>query len=197
MTNIPSVANYIQQEAVQAYAPDSESTLFAIGGTSNYLLDHYPMPPGMTIPFNGLEIDVNLTFMIPQDGRAVSRTVYADLFAAIGTLHGVGDGLTTFNVPDKRGYFERMVDLTSAGQAGRDPDHASRTPTGTGTSEEAGSIEPQSFLSHTHGIIDTGGTDGPGVYASPASSAGRRQTDPAGGDETRPINYYVLLCIKT
>ena len=34
------------------------------------------------------------------DGAAVSRTDYADLFAAIGTLWGVGDGSTTFNLPD-------------------------------------------------------------------------------------------------
>lgn len=34
------------------------------------------------------------------DGRAVNRTTYAALFAKIGTVHGVGDGLTTFNLPD-------------------------------------------------------------------------------------------------
>lgn len=36
-------------------------------------------------------------------GQAVSRTTYAALFAAIGTLYGSGDGTTTFNVPDYRG----------------------------------------------------------------------------------------------
>jgi microcystin-dependent protein len=35
-------------------------------------------------------------------GQAVSRTTYADLFAAIGTAFGTGDGSTTFNVPDLR-----------------------------------------------------------------------------------------------
>lgn len=34
------------------------------------------------------------------DGAAVSRTMYPDLFAAIGTTYGAGDGSTTFNVPD-------------------------------------------------------------------------------------------------
>jgi microcystin-dependent protein/Tfp pilus assembly protein PilV len=38
-----------------------------------------------------------------EDGSAVSRTTYADLFAVIGTTHGAGDGSTTFNVPDSRG----------------------------------------------------------------------------------------------
>lgn len=37
------------------------------------------------------------------DGTAYSRTTYATLFDAIGTAYGVGDGSTTFNVPDLRG----------------------------------------------------------------------------------------------
>lgn len=41
------------------------------------------------------------------DGSAVSRTTYSELFAAIGTIYGAGDGSTTFNVPDLRGYFLR------------------------------------------------------------------------------------------
>ena len=36
-------------------------------------------------------------------GQAVSRTTYIDLFDAIGTDFGVGDGSTTFNLPDMRG----------------------------------------------------------------------------------------------
>jgi len=34
------------------------------------------------------------------DGSAVSRTTYADLYSAIGTTFGEGDGSTTFNLPD-------------------------------------------------------------------------------------------------
>src|SRR3990167_4049843 len=37
------------------------------------------------------------------DGSAVSRSTYADLFTAIATAYGVGDGSTTFNLPDFRG----------------------------------------------------------------------------------------------
>jgi microcystin-dependent protein len=37
------------------------------------------------------------------EGQEVSRTAYAALFAAIGTGSGVGNGTTTFNVPDYRG----------------------------------------------------------------------------------------------
>lgn len=34
------------------------------------------------------------------NGAAVSRTTYATLFAAIGTLYGAGNGSTTFNLPN-------------------------------------------------------------------------------------------------
>lgn len=37
------------------------------------------------------------------DGSAVSRATYADLFTLIGTTYGVGDGSTTFNLPDLKG----------------------------------------------------------------------------------------------
>ena len=41
------------------------------------------------------------------DGSAVSRATYADLFGVISTTFGVGDGSTTFNLPDMRGVFLR------------------------------------------------------------------------------------------
>ncbi len=44
------------------------------------------------------------------DGSAISRTDFADLFARIGTAYGVGDGSTTFNIPDTRGEFLRGND---------------------------------------------------------------------------------------
>ncbi len=42
------------------------------------------------------------------NGQAISRTTYAALFAAIGTTFGVGDGSTTFNVPNMDLRFPRM-----------------------------------------------------------------------------------------
>ena len=47
---------------------------------------------------------------LKANGAAVSRTTYADLFAAIGTTFGAGDGRTTFNLPDLRGEFVRGLD---------------------------------------------------------------------------------------
>jgi microcystin-dependent protein len=50
------------------------------------------------------------TGWLPCNGGAVSRTTYASLFASIGTTFGVGDGSTTFNLPDLRGEFVRGWD---------------------------------------------------------------------------------------
>ena len=41
------------------------------------------------------------------NGAAVSRSAYADLYQQCGTTYGSGDGSSTFNVPDLRGYFIR------------------------------------------------------------------------------------------
>ncbi|CAF4397351.1 unnamed protein product [Rotaria sp. Silwood2] len=47
------------------------------------------------------------------DGEAVSRVTYNRLFSVIGTSYGVGDGSTTFNLPDFRGRFPLGVDEAS------------------------------------------------------------------------------------
>ena len=53
------------------------------------------------------------------DGSAVSRTTYSDLFAVIGDTYGIGDGSTTFNLPDLRGRFPIGSDTTySIGETG-------------------------------------------------------------------------------
>lgn len=49
------------------------------------------------------------------DGRAVSRETYANLFAAISTTYGVGDGSTTFNLPDYRARFPVGVGTFASG----------------------------------------------------------------------------------
>jgi microcystin-dependent protein len=48
------------------------------------------------------------------DGTAVSRTTYAGLFAVTSTTYGVGDGSTTFNVPDLRGRVPVGVGTNAA-----------------------------------------------------------------------------------
>jgi microcystin-dependent protein len=58
------------------------------------------MPSGAVIPFAGSTEPSGWLFCF---GQAISRTTYAELFAAVSTTYGVGDGSTTFNLPDLRG----------------------------------------------------------------------------------------------
>ena len=43
------------------------------------------------------------------NGGAVSRTAYPELFAAIGTRYGAGDGVSTFNLPNTEDRFPRFA----------------------------------------------------------------------------------------
>lgn len=58
------------------------------------------VPTGCVLPYSGAAAPSGYLLC---DGTAVSRTTYSDLFAICGTAYGVGDGSTTFNLPDMRG----------------------------------------------------------------------------------------------
>jgi microcystin-dependent protein len=62
------------------------------------------------------------------DGTAVSRATYVGLFTAIGTAFGVGDGSTTFNVPNMRGrvpvgYDSAETEFNTLGKTGGEKTH--------------------------------------------------------------------------
>lgn len=59
--------------------------------------------PGTILPYGVSGAISPTTGYLTCNGAAVSRTTYSALFAAIATTWGVGDGATTFNVPDLRG----------------------------------------------------------------------------------------------
>jgi microcystin-dependent protein len=58
------------------------------------------VPAGAVIPFAG---SGSPSGWLVCDGAAISRATYATLFTAIGTVYGVGDGSTTFNLPNLKG----------------------------------------------------------------------------------------------
>jgi len=74
------------------------------------------VPPGTVLPFAGATAPDGFLLC---DGAAVSRATYVDLFVAIGTTHGGGDGSTTFNVPDLRGRVAAGRDNMGGIAAGR------------------------------------------------------------------------------
>jgi microcystin-dependent protein len=74
------------------------------------------------------------------NGDAKSRTDFADLFAAIGTNFGQGDGSATFNVPDLRGIF-----LRGAGTNGQMIDAG-----GNPFSATLGEYQNDSYQAHGH-----------------------------------------------
>jgi microcystin-dependent protein len=146
------------------------------------------------------------------DGSAISRTNFSALFAAIGTTYGVGDGSTTFNVPDFRGTSRRTWDNGK----GLDP------------ARVFGSYQADMLASHTHvqnahnhAITDPGHTHtynqgAPSVAAagsavngglagtvtgnSPSGITINNATavnQATGGAETVGKNYAVLTCIRT
>jgi microcystin-dependent protein len=93
-------------------------------------------------------------------GAAVSRTTYAALFAIVGTTFGVGDGSTTFNLPN---YTNRMPYGTTVGTTGGSADAVVVSHTHTATSTDSGHIHGQNWI----GANDFNqGSLGPGASAS-------------------------------
>ncbi len=88
------------------YYKNDDGDLIKVAGSSLYADN----PIGTILAFGGSEIPVGWHLC---DGTAVSRTAYAELFAIIGTNFGVGDGSTTFNLPDLQGEFLRGAGTNS------------------------------------------------------------------------------------
>ena len=94
-----------------------------VGGGTGVSGDTFPIgliafSPNSIIPTNWLVCD----------GSAVSRITYANLFDAIGTTYGVGDGSTTFNLPNLKGKIpvgldSADTDFNSLGKTGGEKTH--------------------------------------------------------------------------
>ena len=80
------------------------------------------LPIGAVICYAGSSA---LDGFLECDGRAVSRTTWASLFAKIGTTYGAGDGSTTFNLPD---YSNRVpIGVSSSISLGKTGGEATHT----------------------------------------------------------------------
>ena len=153
------------------------------------------LAPGAAMPAGAVifvAMDTAPSGYLKANGAAVSRTTYSDLFAAIGTTFGVGDGSTTFALPDMRGEFPRGWD------DGRDVD----------SGRVFGSAQSDQVIEHIHRVGTATAALGPDANRMPANatltggvyatSGVRDASNTAfiGGTETRPRNIALLACIK-
>ena len=153
------------------------------------------LPVGMIIqhPKNNLASPYLLC-----NGSAVSRSTYSALFTSIGTLYGVGDGSTTFNLPNFQACFLRGSGTQTVGST-------------TYTAGSVGTPVNDSIIGHTHsgqsGQFLTTSTSSATVngYASiavvkpTASNFGNTGgVVSGGGAETAPVHhviYYYILAL--
>jgi microcystin-dependent protein len=144
------------------------------------------IPSGMVMHFASSTAP---TGWLECSGAAVSRTTYASLFSAIGTLYGVGDGSTTFNLPDLRGNFIRGWDNGRGIDTGRTIG-SSQTATRIGVIGD--SRTTQALSADTLGDTITNS-----ITSYIMNSYQNTTTSGSYGVGARPINIAMLPCIKT
>ena len=137
------------------------------------------------------------TGWLKANGATLSRATYADLFTAIGTTFGAGDGSTTFKLPDLRGEFLRVWDdgrgIDGARPFGSSQGDAIRNITGNGRSN----AWDQWDFGGAFATISVGGPTSGGGSTSPDATwnfDASRVVPTA--DENRPRNIALLACIK-
>lgn len=133
--------------------------------------------------------------VVIASGQPISRTTYSNLFGKIGTDYGVGNGSTTFNIPDYRGVFIRGIQGSEGGLRIQ----PSGAITGSGYFES-------DFHRHRHRInqtlftnvvqqqtLDGGAPIDPfgEAYGPPSSLA----SNIGGAVENRPPNITALNCV--
>ena len=151
---------------------------------------------GMIAPFGMSSVP---TGWLACDGSAVSRTTYADLFTAIGTTWGTGDGSSTFALPDLEGAFLRGTGSNATHNMANGNDFAGPSVGGF----ENDQVQSHGHQVRLHGTNNTGGGISKGNISTVAVTSNQITTmeeSSAGpsrdGDETRPFNAGVIYCIK-
>lgn len=136
-------------------------------------------PVGGVLAFAGTSVPNG---WLECNGGQVSRTTYSALFSVLGTLYGIGDGSTTFNLPELRGEFIRGYDNAR----------------GVDVSRSLGSWQDDSFESHTHSAATMSGATGNlGIGGGSDITPTTGITTSSGGSETRPRNIAMMYIIKT
>ena len=186
------------KQASGSYAPATGIAPSAISGTAVVTSDSRLIPTGAIMPFA-----FNAFAGIPDgwaecNGFAVSRSTYNALYNVIATTYGAGDGSTTFNLPDLRGYFIRgsgtNVDGTTSGSFGLKQNDDVKPHT------HPFSLSIQSLVLSVLAAFGTRSTGGSqavsdvNVATGSPSASGSISSNP--GTETRPKNIAMMYCIK-
>lgn len=137
--------------------PDESGTLL----TSNSAV----LPVGTVVDYAGASAPTGWLLCY---GQAVDRTTYSALFDVIGETYGVGDGSTTFNLPDFRGRASFGKDDMGGSAASRVTNAVSGI-TGTTLGATGGS---QLLHQHTHTVTDPGHTHAGSYWRSDLSPVG-------------------------
>lgn len=170
------------------------------------------MPIGTIVPFTG---STNPAGYLECNGAAVSRTMYPDLFALIGTTYGAGDGSTTFNLPDNSTTVQppaltmryvikafhgqtadsALIDITQYANelAGKLP--ISSVPLVAGYNQKQTFTSSGSFTAPITGLykITLQGGGGGGASSSGSSSTSMGARGGGGGGEGARLEFYEQL----
>lgn len=149
-----SDAKIPSQKAVKAY----------VDGGGDISLSSKIVPTGAILPYGGASAPSNFLLC---NGSAVSRTTYADLFAITSTSYGVGDGSTTFNLPNLQGRFPLGYSASAPTKVFTFSSRSSDTITITGADNHAHNElqTGQAVFYATTGSVITGLTDDTTYYA--------------------------------
>lgn len=155
------------------------------------LLSNTSVPTGTILPFGGSVAPANA---ILCDGSAVSRTTYAKLFSVIGTTYGMGDGSTTFQIPNLKGkipvgFNSSESEFSYLGKTGGEKAHilsSLEMPTHSHTATETAAG------GHSHTVTldyyTNNSTGGSTNYVNPSTgSAQVSKTTSAGGEHSHSV----------
>ena len=142
---------------------------------------------------------------LKANGAALSRTTYANLFAAIGTRFGEGDGSTTFNLPDLRGLFLRGWDDGRGLDKNRELGSWQIDGTISDKDKDKNKVIIHSSIGYSNEYnnkvpIEQNNLKQETMYktnmASTAAFGSERPIDLNRQSEVRPLNVALLACIK-
>ena len=170
-------------------------------GTLSFTTMASVIAAGMLIPYAGSSAPTGWLMCYGQD---VSRTTYSDLFTAIGTTYGIGDGSTTFTLPDLRGRTVSGFDAmggTSADRLTNQSGGLDGDTLGATGGAETHQLTTAELAAHTHDgqfCNASVGTNFAYAHGASASNGTKTASDSTGGDSphnnvqpTIVLNYLI------